>query len=240
MALRIQSTANLKFTAYSEACTPLQVSNNSISLPSGKQRVGICLCDQQDYWAGYKGYSVEMGKTSSDSFTIFPLATGNTWTYTESKYYSTGQSYATTYTVSIVDAKFVGTDLWFACADSRGRDTTWITRRFDGIWVCPMGTSYPQFMLLQYPADPGDSFASGPDGFTQVTVQGTTFTRAVPAGSFSPCCGYKRVTTGRADYFMQYFSPGIGAVEEMTYSQKTGGGEYMSVRSQLQSYHINR
>jgi hypothetical protein len=241
LALRIQSTADLKFTAFSEACAPIPVTSNSISLPNGKQRVGICLWDQQNYWAGFNWYSVEMGRTSSDSSTIFPLATGNTWTYTESKYYSNGQSYATTtYTVSIVDAKFAGTDLWFACTDTRGEDTTWITRRFDGIWVYPMGTSYPQFMLLQYPADAGDSFASGPDGLTQVTVQGTTYTRVVPAGSFSPCYGYKRVTIGRTDYFMQYFSPGIGSVEEMTYSQKTGGGEYMSVRSQLQSYHINR
>ena len=60
--------------------------------------------------------------------------------------------------------------------------------------------------------------------------------RTVPAGTFTPCYEYKQATLGRTEYNKRILSPGIGEVESSTYSQKTGGGEYLSVFSQLRSY----
>jgi hypothetical protein len=69
-------------------------------------------------------------------------------------------------------------------------------------------------------------------------VLSTTLVRTVPAGTFTPCYEYKQATLGRTDYNKRILSPGIGEVESSTYSQKAGGGEYLSVFSQMRSYVI--
>jgi len=234
------ASSQLKFQAFSEAAVKLPVAANTVTLPSGKQRVGICVVDQQDKWAGFNWYAVEMGaEAPTDTSTIFPLATGNSWTYFQQKYRSDGTRYDTlTYTVSIVDAQFIQTEKWFLVLDSRAPagDTLFIRRKDDGMWVYPKGSPYPEFLLFKYPAAPGESYGSGVDGLTQMSILGTTLVRTVPAGTFTPCYEYKQATLGRTDYNKRILSPGIGEVESSTYSQKTGGGEYLSVFSQLRSY----
>jgi hypothetical protein len=182
-----------------------------------------------------------MGPDAVDTSTILPLTTGNSWTYFQKHYYSNGTLYDTlTYTQTIVDAEFVGNDKWFLIQEKRKSfvDTLYVTHRYDGIWILPVGTTYPAFMLFQFPVSAGDSYASGPDGLTQMTLIGTSLTQTVPAGTFSPCFDYKQQTMGRTDYNRRILCPGVGEVASTTYSALPGGGEYVSVVSQLQSYVI--
>jgi hypothetical protein len=241
LTLSIRSSPTLKFQAFSEACVKLTVSGNSVGLPSGKQRVGICIVNSGERWAGFHWYSIEMGKTSTiDTTSIFPLVTGNRWTYFERKFRSNGTQYDTlTYTVAIVGAEFIQNDLWFLMTDSRGADTLCLTRRYDGIWAYPYRTAYPPFRLFAFPASSGESYASGVAGTIQMTVLNTNLTRTGPAGTFTPCYEYKQAYSG-TEYNLRYLAPGFGEVESATYSAKEGGGVYMSGSSQLQSYTVRR
>ncbi len=241
LTLSIKSSVQLDFEVYDESCAMLPLSGSSVALPNGKQRVGVCCRAVNGRWAGFNWYSVEMGPNAADTSSLIPLTTGNTWTYAQRKYRENGTMYESgSYTQTIVDAEFIGNDKWFLFAEQHGSsiDTLYLTRRYDGVWVLPVGTAYPEFMLFQFPVSAGASYASGIDGLTEMTVTNTALAQTVPAGNFPQCYVYKQQTLGRTDYNERVLCPGVGEVASRTYSAKTGGGTYISVVSELTSYTI--
>jgi hypothetical protein len=164
--------------------------------------------------------------SSSSVKQLWPLKTGNTWSFSAVAYDSTGTVTQSGSGSLVVTADtLVGDETWYHIS---GGGSVFYTNRSDGIWGMSTGTSgIFQGLFFKYPVSIGDSWNFGGD---QIFLQSADTVITVPAGTFH-CYEYRM---SMSDYY--YFCPGVGFIAEDSYSTTNSGSLYIRERLSITSF----
>ncbi len=176
------------------------------------------------------GAPVDFGDPSAP---IYPLATGNSWTYRISYYDTLGALVQVSdYIDTIGSLTIIGTQQWYFWHDPG----EYLSNLPGGTWyrIIQRDTITPAQLYYKYPAAVGDqwdvNFLLGPP--SKMTLISKNTPVEVPAGRFA-CHVYRYGDTRNVDYLV----PGIGRVYSDLYFSVPSGKSYRYV-SELTGYRI--
>jgi hypothetical protein len=168
------------------------------------------------------GSPIDFGDPSAP---IYPLATGNTWTYRISYYDTLGALFQVSdYTDTIGSSRILGAQEWYFWHDP----SQYLANLPGGTWyrVIQADTTTPAQLYFKYPAAVGDrwvtDFLLGSP--SEVTLVSKNTRVQVPAGRFA-CHVYRYGDTKSVDYLV----PGIGRVYSEIYPRVPSGKTYKYV-----------
>lgn len=147
---------------------------------------------------------------------------------------STTQDVTTVIKDTLADGK-----RWFLAVETvDGHSASaYLANRADGVWYWfPNYLGGKTFLAYKYPARPGDTFQSGLDGRTTVTVKDTNASTNTPSGTFRHCYLYESKTDEHTNLTQAWVVPGLGPVAETDLEPFPGGGTYIAMRKGLTTY----
>lgn len=160
---------------------------------------------------------------------IWPLKTGDTWAFHTIEYDTTGAvAQSGSLALVVTTDTIVGGETWYQISGFGTGGPTFSTNESDGLWIMAVSSTglLPQ-PFFKYPVSAGDSWMFGGD---PVFLQSADTLITVQAGSFH-CYEYQLATS---DYY--YVSPGVGIIEEDSYSSTNSGRLYLQGRLSISSF----
>ncbi len=224
-----------RFEAY-DSTGKLLASNAAFTLPRGNFPVGIAVYDQKGHWVDFRRVRV----VSDAEGVLYPLTVGNSWSYDEMGYDSTGAVVgAHVRRESIVGTHAVNGDpfsLFVTSLDQDLPDTGYIMNKADGLWQW-YAYSGVQQLIWKYPAKNGDTYKIFlvEDTLT-VAVDSVGSTCTVTGGSFSNCIVYRTTASLIPGETVHIISVGVGEVQRRSYALKSNGTPFLVYLSQLTHY----
>lgn len=178
---------------------------------------------------------------NSPNLQLFPMAVGNSWTYTKSNYDASGNVTASmNATLTIPRDTTISGETWYFYAY---HGTIYWTTRADGVWRWPFtpGEITTPSLYLKYPTVAGDTISDSNTVFTRTitTTLSLDSLTTTPLGNFH-CVLYRqsdfRNDTLYSEEYM-YYSPGIGWIATDEYRQDSLG-RHKAFRQELISYSL--
>ena len=166
---------------------------------------------------------------TSFSNTIFPLAVGNTWNFTQHSYDSTGTiTSSESLSYVIVRDTIINNSKWYMLWGS----LFLLANRDSGLYEY---LNAGQKLFYKYPANAQDSFyISATYGYLHVKSINISIT--VPAGTFN-CYAYESYIPIAGATEIDYLCPGVGMIKIENYqSAPNSRTQYLSGTSELLSF----
>jgi hypothetical protein len=198
-------------------------------LSKGNHQIGVAVFDKDTSWVGFRWFSVV---ADSDTARIYPLKVGNSWDYIYTSFREDGSTIDTEVrTYSVVGETVISGEYWYQMEMKQGTTTFTIAQlanRSDGTWLSLAPGSSTPHLLYKYPASVGDSYSSGVDGLTTVSVLEKEASRSVPGiGTYRHCHVYRMTPQGKTGYTDVTVAPGVGILLTQDFEPRSAGGGSM-------------